>query len=122
MVGMDKDKIELDFIMLQKILKQLINSDGMEVTNDYLIKQKIYYIDNMALIEELEKIILEYFYEMMLEEKGYVNSNELLEQFSPIYINYDKSFTELEKKHSADVSMEQELTKKTDNTLNRYFE
>lgn len=117
---MEADAIELDFIMLEKILKQLINSDGMEVTNDYLIRQKIYYIDNVAIIEELEKIMMEHKFQTLFDEKGYVNLEELLDEFAPQYINYDKLYVELQKKYNG-YSEEEKEDKLADNTLNKYF-
>ena len=111
------EKVELDYDFVQKILTQLINSDGMEVTNTYLIKQKIYYIDNVALVEELEKIIMEHNYNHILKRKGQVTSNELLNIFTPKYINYDKFFSELDQKYnSANDKKEIDST-----TLNKYF-
>lgn len=117
------DEIKLDFEIIKNILTQLTHSDGMEVTNDYLIKQKIYYIDNVGLIEELETLTFEQFYDKIRKEKGNVNLDELLNKFQPMYINYDKLYNTLEKKYNKtdDDLLELDNKKKSDNTLNKYF-
>jgi len=121
-VGMVEDTIELDFTIVAKILKQLINSDGMEVTNKYLIEQKIYYIDNVSLIEELETIIMTQLYEQILERKGNVNPGELFDKYTPQYINYDKLFNTLQKKNNQILDDEKSNNKTgNDGTLNKYF-
>ena len=119
---MVEDTIELDFTIVAKILKQLINSDGMEVTNKYLIEQKIYYIDNVSLIEELETIIMTQLYEQILERKGNVNPGELFDKYTPQYINYDKLFNTLQKKNNQILDDEKSNNKTgNDGTLNKYF-
>lgn len=109
---MNKDEIKLDFIIVQKIINQLINSDGMEVSNRYLIQQNIYYIDNVELIETLEKIILDHFYQYIQKKNGNVTSAELLQYYNPSYINYDKYYNELKRKYSK---------QQADDNLNKYL-
>lgn len=118
---MSEDKIELDFTIVAKILKQLINSDGIEVTNDYLLQQKIYYIDNVSLVEELETIIVTHNYEKLLKEKGNVNPDELFSKYTPQYINYDKLFNTLQKKNNQLLEDETNTRTGNDGTLNQYF-
>lgn len=117
---MVEDIIRLDFTIVHKILKQLINSDGMEVTNPYLIQQKIHYIDNVSLIELLESTLMEQLYEQIWDEKGNVNPDELFDKYTPQYINYDKLFQQLEKKHEHP-SNTRAKKNSGDNTLNKYF-
>ena len=48
------NNLNLDVDFVRKILVQLIRSDGMKVSHQYLIDEHVYYIDNTSLIEELE--------------------------------------------------------------------
>lgn len=112
------DKVELDFTLVEKIINQLINSDGMEVTNDYLIQQKIYYIDNVGMIEELEELLITHLFNE-LSTGGSVNRDDVLNRYSPKYINYDKLLDKLERdyKHNTIFKVE----KHRENTLNEYL-
>lgn len=118
---MSEDTINLDFILLEKILNQLIMSDGMEVTHQYLIDKHIYYIDNTAIIEELEELIITTFYEKIYEIKGNVNYDELLKKYNPQFINFDKLYEKLEKNHIKQYVFEKDSLKKADITLNKYL-
>ena len=104
--------IKLDFTLLMKIIKQLIYSDGIEITNEYLIQQGVHYIDNVGIIEELEKQVIMQIYSD-LYAKGNVNREKVLNIYSPTYINYDKLLDVLEREHKH---------KESDNTtLNEYL-
>lgn len=105
--------ISIDDNLFKNVLTQLIHSDGMEVTNDYLIKQNIYYIDNVGLIEELERILMKYYYDE-LKSKGSVDKEELFDRFTPQYINYDKYFVELNNNQTTDKNS-------IENSLDGYF-
>lgn len=115
-----EDDITISKKTLETILQQLIRSDGMEVKNDYLIKQKIYYIDNTALIEDLEKMYMEHNYKSLYDSKGNVNMSELLDIYTPQFINYDRFYNEMEKKYNKNFESIEEKPKK-DFTLNKYF-
>ena len=106
---------------LENVLRQLIRSDGMEVTNDYLIKQKVYYIDNTSLVEMLEKKYMEYNYKQLLDTKGQVNISELLDLYTPQFINYDRFYNEMERKYMSNIESTEENKPLKDYTLNKYF-
>jgi len=115
---MVEDVVKLDSILLKKIINQLINSDGMEVKNSYLIQKHIYYIDNVELVEQLEKLLIRHYYNLIFNKNGNVNPEELFSHYSPQYINYDKYFNELEKEHNP---VEEDTVKKNDYSLNKYL-
>lgn len=115
------EEIEISTDLYKKILTQLINSDGMEVKNQYLIEQKIYYIDNTELVENLEKHLMEHYYKRIFDSKGHVNTDELYENYTPLFINYDKFYNELERKYNPNTMMDEEEKPKSDGTLNKYF-
>lgn len=117
--GFMSDKVELDFTLLCDVIRQLINSDGMKVTEDYLLQQRIYYIDNVSLIEKLEKIVMKHYYVKILGETGGVTLDMVLRRYSPQYINYDKYYQELESENKEHGNV---IEKKDDNTtLNKYL-
>jgi len=117
-----KDEINIDCSMIKEIIQKLIHSDGMEVTDTYLIKQKIYYIDNVKLIELLEKQLFEHYYRQLMEEHGYVDISKLYKMYSPQYINSDRLYNELETKYNIrDNEDVAETTTEKNNCLDQYF-
>lgn len=113
------NNLNLDVDFVRKILVQLIRSDGMKVSHQYLIDEHVYYIDNTSLIEELEQLLLEHYYLNLLEEKGNVNMDDLLDCYSPQFINYDMFYNKLEKKYCH--YLEQKSKELDNNNLNKYF-
>lgn len=111
--------VELPVALLKRVLTQLIRSDAMKVENEYLIKKHIYYIDNVELIEILEKLLVTYYYEKIYGEEGCVGYDELFDRFTPQYINYDKLYKELEKQNNTLCS--DNVNEKVDMTLNKYL-
>lgn len=106
--------IEIKPELLQKIITHLIHSDGMEVTyttNDYLIKQKI---DNVSLIETLEKQLFQYYFQkIQIQKKKNPSIQEIYDVYSPLYINADKYYKELLKENTPGIITETHPVKQT---------
>lgn len=111
------ETIGLDTDLVKKIIQQLIRSDSLEITNDYLIKQGIYYVNNTALIEELERLLMKHYYNILKNKNSSVDLNELLDYYTPQFINYDKYFFELKKEDVSSVFVDEQK----EYNLNKYF-
>ena len=106
--------IELTPDLTKKIINQLILSDGMEITNKQLIKEKIYYIDNVSLIETLEKQLFQhYFQQIQSTTKQKPSIEDIYKKFSPIYINSDKYYQELLKENTPGIIKDEPINKQT---------
>lgn len=111
----------LDVVLLRKILVQLVRSDGMKVTDDFLLKNHVYYIDNVELIEVVEKLIVRHYFDVLFNEHGVVGYDELFDCFTPTYINYDKFFNELLEEYGCVGGDVGSGVKCVDMTLNKYL-
>ncbi|RAP43568.1 MAG: hypothetical protein BZ136_09530 [Methanosphaera sp. rholeuAM74] len=80
--------VELNLETLRFVINQLIKSDGTETTHEYQKNKGEYYIDNVAVIEKLEKQVLE----QIRREHPDIELKDALKIYNPQYINPYKLF------------------------------